>query len=186
MADPTLDEILPLLLQQKKMQDIEGQRKAAATYLGGYVAPNLTDYLTQSRPTPGPYQQPQSGTGPPAPITAGKIPSESPIDPRLVGAVRDAGVLGIGGLAGRATAPLAGEAAGLAGRVAAPILDSSGAMRAIGGAAALTPPDTAQAAGMRLPYEERVKLQAAKQAQEQQLEAQKQQAEQQRQAEAAR
>jgi len=156
MANPTLDEILPLLLQQKKMQDIEGQRKAAATYLGGYVAPNLTDYLTQSRPTPGPYQQPQSGTGPPSPITAGKIPSESPIDPRLVGAARDAGVLGAGGLLGRAAGALGEGAAGLAGKVAAPSLDSSGALRAIGGAAALAPPDTAQAA--RLSPEQRQQL----------------------------
>src|SRR5258706_4146245 len=157
MADPTLDEIIPLLLQQKKMQDIEGQRKAAATYLGGYVAPNLTDYLTQSRPTSGPYQQPLSGTsGPPAPITAGKIPSEPPIDPRLVGAARDAGVLGVGGLLGRAAGALGEGAAGLAGKVAAPSLDSSGALRAIGGAAALAPPDTAQAA--RLSPEQRQQL----------------------------
>ncbi len=161
MPDPTLEDIIPALLQQKKMEDIEGQRKAAATYLGGYAAPNLTDYLTQPRQTPGPYKQPLSGTaGPPSPITAGKIPSESPIDPRLVAAGRDAGMLGAGGLLGRVAAPLAEGAAGLAGRVAAPSLDSSGALRAIGGMGMLTPPDTAQAAGMRLPYEERVKLKA--------------------------
>src|SRR5258706_15303781 len=112
MADPTLDEIIPLLLQQKKMQDIEGQRKAAASYLGGDGAPNLTDYFTKSRSVPGPYQQPQSGKGPPSPITAGKIPSKSPIDPRLVGAAKEAGGLGIGGLVSRAAAPLAGEEGG--------------------------------------------------------------------------
>src|SRR5258706_8525551 len=108
------------------------------------------------------------------------------MDPRIVPALSDVGALDAGGAIGRVAAQLASKGAGLAGRVASPSLDSSGAMRAIGGMAGMTPPDTAEAAGMRLPYDERVKLQAAKQAQEQQLELEKQQAEQQRQAEEAR
>ena len=189
MADFNLEDILPLLISRQKQQAAEDASRAlpgaAAGAVGKTLAPNLYDLLTQPRPAP----------AQPIPNAVGKIPEQDGMDPRMVPALRDVGLLGAGGAIGRAAAPLAGEAAGLAGRVAspsfmagkaAPSLDSSGALRVLGGEAMLSPPDTAEAAGMRLPYEERVKLQAAKQAQEQQLELEKQRAAQGTAAEAAR
>src|SRR6266853_4510325 len=161
MADNNfnLEDILPLLISRQKQQAAEKASGDVAGLAGKTLAPNLYDLLTQPRPAP----------AQPIPNAAGKIPSQDGMDPRMVPALRDVGALGAGGAIGRVAAPLAGEAAGLAGRVAAPSLDSSGAMRAIGGMAGMTPPDTAQAAGMRLPYDERVKLQVEKQKKEQDI-----------------
>src|SRR5882672_6804610 len=133
--DFNLEDILPLLIQQKKTQDaLDSQRNAVGTIgstAGKMLAPNLYDLLTQPRPAP----------AQPIPNAVGKVPPQDGMDPRMVPALRDVGALGVGGAIGRVAAPLAGEAAGLAGRVAAPSLDSSGAMRAIGGMAGMTPPD---------------------------------------------
>src|ERR1700719_2244489 len=150
MADFSLEDILPLLISRQKQQEAERASGAAAGLAGKVLAPNLTDYLTQPQPKP----------APPIPNKAGKIPPQDPMDPRIVPALRDVGMLGAGGALGRVAAPLAGEAAALAGRVA-PRLDPSGGMRAVGGAAMMAPPDQAQAT--RLTYEQKQQLEFEKQ-----------------------
>src|SRR5882672_1967002 len=148
MADNNfnLEDILPLLISRQKQQAAEKASGDVAGLAGKTLAPNLYDLLTQPRPAP----------AQPIPNAAGKVPPQDCMDPRMAPALRDVGALAAGGAIGRVAAPLAGEAAGLAGRVAAPSLDSSGAMRAIGGMAGMAPPDTAQAA--RLSYEQKQQL----------------------------
>jgi hypothetical protein len=136
MADPTLDDILPLLMQQKQQDEIRqssrdfpGAVAGAASLAGRVLAPNLTDLLTKPRPAP----------APPIPNAAGKIPPQDGMDPRYVPAMRDIGLLGAGGAAGRIAAPLAEGAVQAAGRFTPSLAAPSDALKAITGGMALEP-----------------------------------------------
>ncbi len=74
-------------LQAARMsRDAVARDRAAAKGIGNVIAPHLTEYLTEPPPAAPP---------PPPPGYVGKVPSDSPIDPRLVGAVTDTAQLAL-------------------------------------------------------------------------------------------